>query len=50
VGEYSAKTTCLAYLEKLAIVLKKLGVENVSIFCDETGEGNKPFIRSLDND
>jgi hypothetical protein len=50
VGEYGAKTTRLACLEKLAIVLKKLGVENVPIFCDETGEGNKPFIRSLDDE
>jgi hypothetical protein len=39
--------TCL---EKLVIVLKKLGVENVPIICDKTEEGNKPLIRSLDDD
>ncbi|KAH6669779.1 hypothetical protein B0J14DRAFT_671381 [Halenospora varia] len=50
VGEYGAKTTRLACLEKLTIVLKKLGVKNVLIFCDEIGEGNKPFIRSLDEE
>lgn len=48
-GEYGAKTTRLACLEKLAVVLKKFGVENVPIVCDETREGNKPFIRSLDD-
>ncbi|KAN0095799.1 hypothetical protein V8E51_016510 [Hyaloscypha variabilis] len=50
VGEYGAKTTRLACLEKLDIVPKKLGVEKVPIFCDKTGEGNKPFIRSLDDE
>jgi hypothetical protein len=50
VGEYGAKTTRLACLEKLDIVLKKPGVEKVPIFCDKTGEGNKPFIRSLDDE
>jgi hypothetical protein len=50
VGEYGAKTTRLACLQKLAIVLKKLGVENVPIFSNETGNGSKPFIRSLDDD
>jgi hypothetical protein len=50
VGEYGAKTTRLSCLEKLAIVLKKLGVENVPTFCDETREENKPIIRSLDDD
>ncbi|OBT57544.1 hypothetical protein VE04_02968 [Pseudogymnoascus sp. 24MN13] len=50
VGEYGAKTTRLSCLEKLAIVLKKLGVENVPTFCDETREENKPVIRSLDDD
>ena len=50
VGEYDAKTTRLACLEKLVILHKKLGVEKVPIFCDETGEGKKPFIRSLDDE
>jgi hypothetical protein len=49
VGEYGAKTTRHACLEKLAIVLKKLGVENVPIICDKTKVGNKPFTRSLDD-
>lgn len=48
VGEYGAKTTRLSCLEKLTIVLKKLGVEHVPTFCDETREENKP--RSLDDD
>ena len=50
VGEHGAKTTRLACLQKLAIVLKKLGVENVPIFSDETGKGSKPFTHSLDDD
>ncbi|OBT39542.1 hypothetical protein VE00_10653 [Pseudogymnoascus sp. WSF 3629] len=50
VGEHGVKTTRLACLEKLAIVLKKLGVENVPIFFDETREGNKPVIHSLDDE
>lgn len=49
VGEYGAKTTRLACLNKLSTVLEKLGVEKVPIFCDETGDGNKPFRRSLDD-
>lgn len=49
-GEYGAKTTRRACLEKLAVVLKKLGVENVPILCDEIREGNKSFIRSLDDE
>lgn len=49
VGEYGAKTTRLACLNKLSTVLEKLGVEKVPIFCDETGEGNKPFRCSLDD-
>jgi hypothetical protein len=50
VGEYGAKTTRLACLQKLAIVLKKLRVENVPIFSNETRKRSKPFIRSLDDD
>jgi hypothetical protein len=50
VGEYGAKTTRLACLQKLAIVLKKLGVENVPILFDETGKGSKPSTHSLDDD
>jgi hypothetical protein len=50
VGEHGAKTTRRACLGKLAIVLKKLGVENVSIVADETGKESKPMARSLDED
>jgi hypothetical protein len=50
VGEHGAKTTRLACLQKLAIVLKKLGVENVPILFDETGKGSKPSTHSLDDD
>ena len=50
VGEYGAKTTRLACLEKLGIVLKKLGAEKVPIFYDESGEGNKGLIRSFDDE
>jgi hypothetical protein len=34
----------------LVIVLKKPGAKNVPIICNKSEEGNKPLIRSLDND
>ncbi|KAH6659071.1 hypothetical protein BKA67DRAFT_543484 [Truncatella angustata] len=48
VGEYRAKATRFARLEKLALVLKTLGAENVPIFYDHTGIG-KSFTCSLDD-
>lgn len=50
VGERHAKTTRRACLEKLSIVLKKLGVENAPVFAVEAWKRSESVFRSFDDE
>lgn len=48
VGEHGARMSRFACLEKLSVVLKMLGSENVPVWFDKDG-GSQPFLQSLDD-
>ncbi|KAN0122749.1 Protein of unknown function (DUF4238) domain containing protein [Hyaloscypha variabilis] len=49
VGERGARASRFACIEKLTMVLKLLGSENVPVWFDKEGEGRQPFRQSLDD-